>query len=369
MKLFIDPDIRKASTLPSEFYLSVDSFKTSADLIFARTWQILADTDELKLAGALVPKTMLPGFVDEPLVFTRDKQDNIRCLSNVCTHRGNLLIEHPCTDTQIRCRYHGRRFELDGTFKHMPEFDQAECFPTKKDNLPKVATGAWDRFLFASINPACPLDELIGEMKKRLSFLPLNEFKHTPEHSRDYLVKANWALYCENYLEGFHIPFVHESLNNIIDYNTYTTELYRYSSLQLALSKGGEPVFELPKNSPDYGKEVIAYYYWVFPNMMFNFYPWGLSLNIIRPIGPALTKVSFMTYIWDQAKFDSGSGDMLDKVEREDEAVVENVQRGIRSRLYENGRYSPTRETGTHHFHRLIAAFMNTPVQDSTPAG
>ena len=29
-------------------------------------------------------------------------------------------------------------------------------------------------------------------------------------------------LYCENYLEGFHIPFVHHSLNEIVDYGTRT---------------------------------------------------------------------------------------------------------------------------------------------------
>jgi choline monooxygenase len=37
---------------------------------------------------------------------------------------------------------------------------------------------------------------------------------------------------------------------------------------------------------------------------------------------------------------------------------VENVQKGIRSRFYKHGRYSVTREQGTHHFHRLIAEFM-----------
>ncbi|MFN2501612.1 MAG: SRPBCC family protein [Pyrinomonadaceae bacterium] len=48
----------------------------------------------------------------------------------------------------------------------------------------------------------------------------------------------------------------------------------------------------------------------------------------------------------------------LHGVELEDEAVVEIVQKGVRSRLYSYGRYSPTREQGTHHFHRLIAEFM-----------
>jgi choline monooxygenase len=48
----------------------------------------------------------------------------------------------------------------------------------------------------------------------------------------------------------------------------------------------------------------------------------------------------------------------LDRVEREDEAVIELVQRGIQSRFYDRGRYAPVREVGTHQFHRLLAEFL-----------
>lgn len=70
------------------------------------------------------------------------------------------------------------------------------------------------------------------------------------------------------------------------------------------------------------------------------------------------TKVSFVTYVWREEKLDQGAGAGLDRVEREDEAVVEAVQRGLRSRIYSRGRYSPTREQGVHHFHRLLANCM-----------
>jgi choline monooxygenase len=92
---------------------------------------------------------------------------------------------------------------------------------------------------------------------------------------------------------------------------------------------------------------------------MFNFYPWGLSINVVKPIGVSQCKVSFLTFISDHEKFEHGVANMVDRVEREDEAIVENVQRGMRSRLYKNGRYSPTKERGTHHFHQLIAKFIN----------
>jgi choline monooxygenase len=169
-------------------------------------------------------------------------------------------------------------------------------------------------------------------------------------------VQANWALYCDNYLEGFHIPFVHASLNEAIDYGAYTTELFRWSSLQLGIAKGDEEAFDLPSGSPDAGKRVAAYYFWLFPNTMLNFYPWGCSVNVVQPLAVDRTRVSFITYVWKPERLERGAGAIggLDRVEREDEAVVESVQRGVRSRLYTRGRYSPTREQGVHHFHRLL---------------
>jgi choline monooxygenase len=92
---------------------------------------------------------------------------------------------------------------------------------------------------------------------------------------------------------------------------------------------------------------------------MFNLYPWGVSTNVVRPVTKDKTVVEFLTYIKDESLVSEGAGADLHSVELEDEAVVESVQRGIRSRFYTQGRYSPTRERGTHHFHRLIAEFMN----------
>jgi choline monooxygenase len=61
----------------------------------------------------------------------------------------------------------------------------------------------------------------------------------------------------------------------------------------------------------------------------------------------------------DPAKRHAGAGGALDRVEAEDEAVVEAVQRGVRSRLYHGGRYSPAQERGVHHFHRLLCRFLD----------
>ena len=169
--------------------------------------------------------------------------------------------------------------------------------------------------------------------------------------TKNYEVEAHWALYCENYLEGFHIPFVHQSLNAAIDYSSYTTETFRFSSLQTGWSEPSELADGLnPKPA--------AQYFFIFPNLMFNFYPWGLSLNIVKPNNPERTIVQYLTFVSNESKLEIGAGADLNRVELEDQAVVESVQKGLKSRFYERGRYSPTCEQGTYHFHRLIAEFM-----------
>ena len=350
----IDEDIRRAATMPSRFYADAGLFALSRERIFARSWQWAGDHSRVKIPGQVHPFTLLEGMLDEPLVLTRDRDDRLHCLSNVCTHRGTLVCEGDGVETGLRCRYHGRRFGLDGKFQFMPEFDGAAAFPSEKDHLPELALESWGPFLFTSLAPAAPFAELVKEMDARCGFLPLRDAVFDPTRAREYLVNAHWALYVENYLEGFHIPYVHAALAGALDYGEYTTELYRWSNLQLGVASGDEDAFALPAGHADGGKKVAAWYWWVFPNTMFNVYPWGVSVNVVRPMAIDRTKVSFLPFVWDASKLDRGAGAGLDRVEREDEAIVESVQRGMRARLYERGRYSPKREAGVHHFQRMM---------------
>lgn len=355
----VDPDISLAKTISTDVYLSQEVFNASREKIFARSWQLIGDTDMIREPGWVTPVNLLENYLDEPILLSRDQDGKIHCLSNVCTHRGNLLIEKPCKVNDVRCKYHGRRFGLDGKFMSMPEFKEVRDFPTEADNLTNLPVFKWGKWLFTTLHPELSAEKVFGDMARRMDWLPVEEFKFRPDLSRDYVINANWALYCENYLEGFHIPFVHAGLNSVIDYGNYTTELYRYSSLQLGLAKDPDDMtFDIPSHAADAGKKVAGYYFWVFPNMMFNFYPWGLSINIVRPLEISKTKVSFLSYVWDENKLRQGAGANLHQVEMEDEDVVQNVQKGIRSRFYKHGRYSVKRETGTHHFHQLLAEFL-----------
>lgn len=355
----IDPEIARARTLPAEVYRSEAVFERTKEEIFARSWQPVGETSRLKAPGRVLPVTMLEGCLDEPLVLTRDGEGRAHCLSNVCTHRGALVVEGEGSRQSLRCRYHGRRFELDGRMKWMPEFEETRDFPSPADDLPQAPLRKWGPLHFASLGPKWSFEEWIGPVRDRTDWLDPQRFVLDPDRSTAYLIEANWALYCDNYLEGFHLPYVHgASLGGKIDYGGYRTQLFEWCNVQIGPAADGEPGFDPPEGHPDAGRRIGAWYFWLFPNVMLNFYPWGLSLNVVQPLSPSRTRVLFRSYVGDPGKLNEGAGAELHRIEMEDEEIVESAQRGVRSRLYHRGRYSPTREEGPHHFHRLLARFL-----------
>ena len=355
----IDPDISRAETLPAGVYWDPGYYSLQRDRVFARSWQLAGDSARVRAPGCVVPFTLLEGCLDEPLVFTSDENAVVRCLSNVCTHRGALVVEGEGHAKSLRCRYHGRRFSLEGKFASMPEFEETKNFPSAADNLPELPLRKFGPLWFTGLSPRIDFEEWISPVRERIGWMPLEEFVRDPASSHDYLIQANWALYCDNYSEEFHIPYVHAGLADQLDYSQYRTTRFKYGNLQLGVAKPGEPAFDLPAGHADAGSRVAAFYFWLFPNLMLNFYPWGLSANVISPLGPQRTRVSFISFVWKPELRQSGVGADLHKVEMEDEEVVESVQRGVRSRLYNRGRYSVRREVGTHHFHELLAEFMS----------
>src|SRR6266540_4118331 len=191
----IDPDIRVAKTLPARVYSDTALFRAHRERVFARTWQYAAHDDVVKVAGQVYPFTLLPGALDEPLLLTRDAQDKVHALSNVCTHRGTLVVDGAGHEQQLRCRYHGRRFTLDGRFHSMPEFEGTANFPSAADDLPHVALGTWARFLMVALAPAMTFDDVVGPMRTRLAGLPYGQLSFDATGAREFLVNANWALY------------------------------------------------------------------------------------------------------------------------------------------------------------------------------
>src|SRR5688572_9076634 len=175
---FIDPRIDVATTLPGSYYADDAAWRAAKERVFGRTWQWLGDLRDVAQCRSLSPRTLLPGSLDEPLLLARDAAGTLRCMSNVCTHRGNILVDTPCRAKQIRCGYHSRRFDLAGRMTFMPEFREARNFPSASDDLPRVAFGEWGGHGFASIAPAEPLEAFLGDVRASAGGHPLERMRH-----------------------------------------------------------------------------------------------------------------------------------------------------------------------------------------------
>tara|TARA_B110000438_G_C15790460_1_gene640444 strand:+ start:907 stop:1956 length:1050 start_codon:yes stop_codon:yes gene_type:complete len=344
-KILIDSDISIANTMPSKFYLNDKYFNRIVDKVFKESWQLI--TDLKTLDNKLYPYSFLKDTINEPMVLSTDNH-GINCLSNVCTHRANILCNESVASNSIKCNYHGRTFSLNGEIISSPGFEGVQNFPNDSDDLKKFKIKKWKNFIFSSIGGQIKIDSILNSISERLKDYPFEKLIFSKKDSKEYTIDAHWALYCENYLEGFHVPFIHKGLNKDVNFNSYKTELIDNGVLQ----------FVDDDTSNENGK-VYAYYYWVFPNLMLNFYDWGLSVNIIEPINKEKTRIKFLSYPKENMKQPQNADSSISKVELEDQEIVLSVQNGMKSCSYNQGRYSAKHESGVHYFHQLLSGFLS----------
>ena len=350
----LNKNITQAYTLPAEFYLNKFIFEIAKDKIFAPSWQLITDIDALE-KNNIYPFSFLQGIINEPLVLTKEK-NKISCLSNVCTHRAHLAATTICNAKKLHCKYHGRNFCLDGKFYSMPGFEKVENFPDPSDNLTSIPIKIWKNFIFVSLEGGVNISPALEDIQKRIPAFPFAELQHDETSDAEWIIDAHWALYCENYLEGFHVPFVHKGLAKELEFGSYETILLDQSVLQIGEGKNKISILKNPETP---NRNIYGLYYWIFPNLMLNFYEWGLSINIIEPIAPGQTRVRFLSFPINSKKQPKEGDSALGKVELEDQDVVLNVQKGIKSRFYSKGRYSPEHEKGIHYFHLILSKYLS----------
>ena len=122
----IDKDISLAKTMPSSFYLDEKYFHKTLNNIFRHSWQFLLHQDLID--STVTPFYFLEDSIKEPLIISNINNE-IKCFSNVCTHRGNILCTNKSNNNNIKCSYHGRTFDLNGKMKNMPGFEGVKNFP------------------------------------------------------------------------------------------------------------------------------------------------------------------------------------------------------------------------------------------------
>ena len=335
-------------TPPAEFYIDPVRLQTERERIFARSWQIVGHVGQLASPGDYFTTRL----GNEPLLFTNDG-GTIRGFFNVCRHRAGP-IAYGCGKAQrLVCRYHGWTYDLGGQLLRTTEMEGAEDFDPTQIRLQTVQVHRFGPLLLAALDPDTPsFDQIYPGVRERCEPLGLDRMRFVTQ--RDFPVKANWKVYVDNFLEGYHIPLVHPALNREIDYREYLVEIGPSYTLQHAPVREGSELYQ--------GKvgDGLAYYYWLFPNIMLNIYEGQLQSNVVIPVDADNTIVRFAWFALEPLPDPQTStrwsevARFSEQVQAEDAQICEAVQFNLHSRAYRSGPYSPKRENGVRLFHTLM---------------
>lgn len=348
-----DP-LERAWTIPAPWYFDPRVARLEQDSVFAATWQVVGRADQVRENGQFFTADL----AGEPLVIARGDDGQLHAFYNVCRHHAAAVVpeSHGCAK-QFRCPYHGWTYGTDGALKGMVEFDGVCNFDRAKNGLVPVRLDSWENFIFVNLDGrAMPLRDYLGKIAELVAPLELSK-KLRFFDRRVYTLHCNWKVYVDNYLDGgYHVPHAHKGLSSVIEYTKYTIENFDRACLQsspLSSDAGSEAGVAATRQGR-------AFYLWLYPNFMINAYEGVMDTNLVLPLAVDKCAVVFDYYFSDTGAAaearNKESIKVSEKVQDEDMAICDSVQRGLGSRAYVAGRLSVRREAGEHLFHRLLHA-------------
>jgi len=348
-----DP-LERAWTIPSPWYFDARISELEQQSVFAKTWQVVGRADQVRETGSFFTADL----AGEPLVVARGDDGKLRAFYNVCRHHAAAVVtEAQGCAKQFRCPYHGWTYGIDGALKGMVEFEGVCNFDRAKNGLVPVQADTWENFVYVNLDgQAAPLRDFLGAVSGIVAPLELTK-KLKYFDRRVYTLHCNWKVYVDNYLDGgYHIPHAHKGLSSVIEYTKYTIEIFERACLQ------SSPLSAKSKSEKGVAaaRQGRAFYLWIYPNFMINAYEGVMDTNLVLPIGMDKCAVIFDYYFADigkkALKRNQASIKVSERVQDEDMAICDSVQRGLGSRAYVAGRLSVRREAGEHLFHRLLHA-------------
>lgn len=352
-ELIIHP-IERAETLSSSLYYGDTIHQLEKEHIFSRSWQYVGHTSQLKNPGDQIIGTV----ADSPVFIVKGDDNKLRAFYNVCRHRGGPLATENCNSKVIQCKYHGWTYLLDGSLRGTPRFNRVDLFDKKDFGLFPVFLDVWEGLLFVSLTKQeHPVSHYFKGITERIAPESLSSKQFAKRVV--YNIKCNWKAYVDNFLEGYHVPYVHPELCDLLDLQEYATETSEWYSLQYS---------PLKENDTGYGSG-NAFYYFAYPNFMLNIMPGRLQTNLVLPASHNTCTVIFDFYYNDiesEAAKKQMNDDLgySDNVQQEDIEICELVQHGLESRAYTKGRFSPETELGVYHFQSLLKKMYSRAIQN-----
>ncbi|TCP31312.1 choline monooxygenase [Scopulibacillus darangshiensis] len=342
--LRVSENLSEAHTLPSWLYTDPEVLEFENKEIFSKTWQYVGHISQVGQKGDYFTTEV----VGKPLIITHAKDGEIRAFYNVCSHRASKLLEGEGNKSIITCPYHAWTYHLDGSLNRAPNMSGVNSFNHDDFCLKTVRLEINESLIFVNLDPqAEPMSSTFGGLFESLTKFHLENLKKVKVV--ETVCKSNWKVGIDNYLECDHCPLVHKSLVqqvNMDDYEVTIFDNYIYQGVPL---KG-----EIDSN---YKLGKGGRYYWLYPNMWLSFDPGPANLSIHKsvPIDHKTTKYIYTTFLMNET-MSKEEEDLLaidQHVRREDRDICEEVQKGLETGAYTQGRFSLT-ENCVHHFHLLM---------------
>ncbi|MBI1179299.1 MAG: Rieske 2Fe-2S domain-containing protein [Alphaproteobacteria bacterium] len=195
-------------------YTSREFMELELDYVWARVWNIGGRAAEIPEPGDFI----VHGLGRDSILMVRQHDGSVRAFHNVCTHRGNRLVQTEGGSTEkFICSYHGWTFGADGTLIHVQdEEDFPKGNPCGKMNLPQIPCEVWAGFIWYNMDPDClSLGSFLGEVKTYIDQHRLQDMTRT--FYRVTEVPFNWKALHDNFCESYHLPTAHPQLADYYD--------------------------------------------------------------------------------------------------------------------------------------------------------
>jgi len=353
-------------TLPSRLYLDESIYEQEKQKIFYCNWHYAGHLSQLNKPGDYLTATV----ADESIFIVRGQDQTLRGFYNVCRHRAHQLLEGSGNTRNIVCPYHAWSYALDGELRHarisekVPGFDKSEfCLqPVRVDTLCDLVFFNLDPDA-ESLDSQAPglaqdLQERIPELGNLRAAEPISPFGSA--------IAANWKVVVDNFVECYHCSLVHPEFASLVDMSSFQMDTFSNWSRQLAPDTRPENT-AYPFDSDAPVQSAAFWYLW--PTTSIGMFPGSPNLIVmsILPLGQEKTTFSGYQYALDiDQNDDIRQQFQIDVLSPPDVALCESVQRGLKSRSYDQGRFmvdsdtSGIAEHAVHQFHRLVLSALGS---------
>ncbi|MEW9527584.1 SRPBCC family protein [Microbispora sp. NPDC049125] len=353
-----DPDPALSMSLHADAYTDPKWFDVEQRAIFARTWQWLCHVEKLREPGSYVTGTV----AGMPIAAVRDEAGTLRAFYNVCKHRAHELLSGSGVRRSIVCPYHAWNFDLTGRLRRARNTGGMPGFDSSTVCLDRIQVAEFGGMVYVNLDPeAAPLSEQAGDLEAEIEARAPDVAKLTLARRLTYDIASNWKNVVDNFLECYHCHVAHKDFVSLVDMNTYKVTTYGIYSSHMAQAGKTE------NSAYDVSDATVTEHavWWLWPNTCLLRYPGRGNFMVLQiiPDGPERTRE-----IWDfyfetaepsEAELD-GIRYIDEVLQVEDIALVESVQRGMRTPAFTQGKivYDPDgsglSEHALHHFHGLV---------------